>query len=79
MRIDQRQPDELRPVSITPDYVIYPEGSVLMAMGNTKVLCNVTIENTIPRWMKGADNPGGWVTAEYALLPRSTHPSPRRT
>lgn len=69
-RSDGRRFDQLRPVSMTPDYVIYPEGSVLIAMGNTKVLCNVSIEEGAPRWKQA---PGGWVTAEYALLPRSTH------
>ena len=78
MRIDNRQPDELRPVSLTPDFVIYPEGSVLIAMGNTKVMCNVTIENEVPRWMKAQGKPGGWVTGEYALLPRSTHTRTQR-
>ncbi len=72
-RSDGRQFDQLRPVNITPDYVIYPEGSVLIAMGNTKVLCNVSIEAGAPRWKQAAGLPGGWVTAEYALLPRSTH------
>jgi ribonuclease PH len=78
MRVDQRQPDELRPVGITPDYVIYPEGSVLFVMGNTRVLCNVTIEEDVPRWMKLPGHSGGWVTAEYALLPRSTHTRTQR-
>ncbi len=78
MRIDNRQPDELRTVSLTPDFVIYPEGSVLIAMGNTKVMCNVTIEDDVPRWMKSQGKPGGWVTGEYALLPRSTHTRTRR-
>lgn len=72
MRIDGRKLDELRPVIITPDYLIYPEGSVLITMGQTKVICNVTVENTIPRWLQGQDKHGGWVTAEYAMLPRST-------
>ena len=78
MRIDNRQTDALRAVSLTPDYVIYPEGSVLISMGNTKVLCNVTIEDEIPRWMKAQGKPGGWVTGEYALLPRSTHTRTQR-
>lgn len=78
MRIDLRQSDEIRPVMLTPDYVIYPEGSVLIAMGQTKVLCNVTIENEVPRWMKSQGQLGGWVTAEYALLPRSTHTRTQR-
>jgi ribonuclease PH len=76
MRIDNRQPDELRPVSLMPDYVIYPEGSVLIAMGQTKVICNVTIENEVPRWMR--NNQGGWVTGEYALLPRATQTRTQR-
>jgi len=68
-RKDGRAPDELRPLTLTPDFVLYPEGSVLIAMGNTKVLCNVTVEMGIPRWKQA----GGWITAEYSLLPRSTH------
>jgi ribonuclease PH len=71
-RIDGRKTDQLRPVTLVPDYVIYPEGSVLIAMGKTKVLCNATIENRVPHWMQRQNVPGGWVTAEYALLPRST-------
>jgi ribonuclease PH len=78
MRTDKRKSDELRPVSIIPDFVIYPEGSVLIAMGNTKVICNVSIENEVPRWMKAQGKIGGWVTSEYALLPRSTHTRTRR-
>jgi len=76
MRIDNRQPDELRPVSLIPNYVIYPEGSVLISMGQTKVICNVTVEEELPRWMKG--NQGGWVTGEYALLPRATQTRTQR-
>ena len=78
MRIDNRQPDELRPVSLTPDFVIYPEGSVLISMGKTKVMCNVTIEDDVPRWKKAQGKPGGWVTGEYALLPCSTHTRTQR-
>ncbi|OQY16839.1 MAG: ribonuclease PH [Anaerolineaceae bacterium 4572_32.2] len=76
IRVDGREADELRKVTLTPDYVVYPEGSVLVTMGQTKVLCNVTIEETVPRWMRVQQVEGGWVTAEYSLLPRSTH---RRT
>ena len=72
MRIDKRKPDELRPVMMIPDYVIYPEGSVLISMGNTKVICNVTLEEDVPIWMKASQKVGGWVTGEYAMLPRST-------
>jgi ribonuclease PH len=56
---------------MTPGFVEYPEGSVLIKMGGTRVLCNATVEATVPRWRLGSGS--GWVTAEYALLPRSTH------
>lgn len=71
-RVDGRAPDELRPVSLTPGFVAYPEGSLLIAMGETRVLCNATLQPGVPRWMSEQGRPGGWVTAEYALLPRST-------
>lgn len=78
MRVDGRRNDELRPVIITPHYVQYPEGSVLIEMGATRVVCNVTVEERVPAWLLGQDQ--GWVTAEYALLPRSTHVrTPRET
>lgn len=64
--------DELRPVNFELDYVIYPEGSVLISVGNTKVLCNATIDENIPRWLKTSKDRHGWITAEYAMLPRST-------
>lgn len=73
MRADGRKPDELRTVTITPDFVMYPEGSVLIATGETKVLCNVSIEETIPNWILAQGIPGGWITSEYSMLPRSTH------
>jgi ribonuclease PH len=73
MRLDGRKEDELRPVEILPGYVIYPEGSVLISMGKTRVLCNVSIDEMVPRWMKAQGVAGGWITGEYALLPRSTH------
>ena len=73
MRVDGRKPDELRKISITPDFVSYPEGSVLISTGETRVLCNVSIEDTVPKWMLAQGIPGGWITAEYAMLPRSTH------
>jgi ribonuclease PH len=78
MRVDGRRNDELRPVIITPDYVQYPEGSVLIEMGATRVICNVTVEERVPAWLQSQNQ--GWVTAEYALLPRSTHErTPRET
>ncbi len=79
-REDGRAPDQLRPVQFTPDFVSYPEGSVLISMGDTRVLCNVTVEQGVPRWLQEAGRAGGWVTAEYALLPRSTQRrTPRET
>lgn len=80
LRVDGRTANELRPVAITTDYVVYPEGSVLIAVGETKVLCNVTIEEGVPGWMRAKGVEDGWLTAEYALLPRSTHRrTPRET
>jgi ribonuclease PH len=70
MRADGRALDELRPVSIEVDFTENPLASVLCGMGRTKVLCTVTEELSVPRWMKGSGR--GWVTAEYALLPGST-------
>jgi len=70
-RPDGRRADELRPVKFTLDYVAYAEGSVLVEMGQTRVLCNVSVEEQTPGWMMGRGT--GWLTAEYALLPRSTH------
>ncbi|MFL7809307.1 MAG: ribonuclease PH [Anaerolineae bacterium] len=78
MRPDGRRPDELRPVKFTLDYVDYPEGSVLIELGSTRVLCNASVEEAVPAWMAGKGR--GWLTAEYALLPRSTHTrTPRET
>jgi len=71
-RNDGRVFDQLRPVSIVPDYIEFPEGSVLISIGKTRVLCNVTVENTVPGWMDQEGSTRGWITAEYALLPRST-------
>ncbi|MGD0651893.1 MAG: ribonuclease PH [Verrucomicrobiia bacterium] len=76
-RIDGRKPNELRPVRIHTHYVSPPEGSVLIEMGQTRVLCAASIENGVPRWMResrqGAIS-GGWITAEYSMLPYSTAP-----
>ena len=70
-RHDGRQPDQLRQISFSPEFVQYPEGSVLVSWGNTRVLCNLTIQQGVPNWLTGQGK--GWMTAEYALLPRSTH------
>jgi ribonuclease PH len=77
-RADGRRADELRPVRFLLDYVEYPEGSVLVELGRTRVLCNVTLEERVPGWLIGSRQ--GWLTAEYALLPRATHArTPRET
>ncbi|TFH25475.1 MAG: ribonuclease PH [Myxococcales bacterium] len=69
-RIDGRGPADLRPVRITPGFIEYPAGSVLIEMGRTKVICTASVEQDVPRWMKGEGR--GWVTAEYGMLPGST-------
>lgn len=78
MRQDGRNNDQLRPVRMHPGYIDYPEGSILIEMGLTRVLCNVTIESGVPRWKQSGLIPGGWLTAEYSLLPRSTQERTRR-
>ncbi len=71
-RHDGRRPDELRPVKFDLGIAEYATGSVLVSMGKTRVICGVTIEEAVPRWMKEQRVPGGWLTAEYAMLPYST-------
>jgi ribonuclease PH len=70
MRPSNRRPDQLREISITRNFTKHAEGSVLIAFGDTKVICTASIEEKTPRWMD--DDSGGWVTAEYGMLPRST-------
>lgn len=70
MRIDERTNDELRSVKITRNYLMHPAGSVLIEIGNTKVICTATVEEKVPHFLKGAGS--GWVTAEYGMLPGST-------
>ena len=70
-RIDNRNHNQLRDITIEPNVNIHAEGSVLISFGNTKVICNASIENNVPRWMKSSDE--GWVTGEYGMLPRSTN------
>lgn len=74
MRFDGRANDEMRPVLITPGYIDYPEGSALIEVGRTRVICTASIEERVPIWLRDQDQ--GWVTAEYGMLPRATH---RRT
>jgi len=69
-RTDGRAPDELRPVSITPGFLPYAEGSVLIEMGNTRVVCAASLEDRVPPFLRNSG--GGWLTAEYAMLPRAT-------
>ena len=76
IRSDGRRPDELRPVTIEPGYLKYAEGSCLISLGNTRVVCAATLEEKVPQWMKGRGT--GWVTAEYAMLPRATQERTQR-
>ncbi|MBI5776403.1 MAG: ribonuclease PH [Nitrospirae bacterium] len=70
-RVDGRRKDEVRPVKITRNFIKHAEGSVLMEMGGTKVICTASIEEKVPPFLR--DKKVGWVTAEYAMLPRATH------
>ena len=70
VRIDGRRVDELRPITIEPNYLAYAEGSALVSVGNTRVLCAATLDEKVPPWMRGRGT--GWITAEYAMLPRAT-------
>ena len=74
MRLDQRNPNQLRPLSFTPGIAPHATGSVLVAFGNTRVICSAMIEEGVPRWMKEQQVKGGWITAEYSMLPYSTVP-----
>lgn len=69
-RIDGRKPDQLRPVRITRNYIKHAEGSVLIEIGDTRVICTATVEDKVPLFLKGEGK--GWITAEYGMLPRST-------
>lgn len=70
MRFDDRAQDQLRPVKITKNYIKYAEGSVLVEIGDTKVVCTASVEDKVPPFLKGSEE--GWITAEYSLLPRAT-------
>lgn len=76
MRADGRLVDELRLVNITKDFIKYPEGSVLFEIGNTKVICNASIDDAVPPFLLNENK--GWLTAEYSMLPRSTHTRSQR-
>lgn len=74
LRIDGRRPDQPRPLRMTTGYLITAEGSVLIEVGQTRVLCATSIEDTVPQFLRGQGK--GWVTAEYSMLPRA-HRVPR--
>lgn len=76
MRNNNRKKDEIREIKITKEYIKYPEGSILIELGNTKVICNATIEEKVPPFLKGTSK--GWVTAEYSMLPRATNTRTKR-
>src|SRR5215831_20988853 len=73
-RNDARAPDEIRPINFELNVAPHASGSVLASMGKTRVICAVTIEEAVPRWMKEQSVTGGWLTAEYSMLPYSTQP-----
>ncbi len=72
LRIDGRLPAQLRPLRFQKDIAPYATGSTLIEWGNTRVICGVTVEESVPRWMKEQGVTGGWITAEYSMLPYST-------
>ncbi len=76
IRSDGRNPEQLRPVTIEPGYLLYAEGSALIKTGNTTVLCAATVEDGVPQFARGTGS--GWVTAEYSMLPRATQTRTRR-
>lgn len=71
MRPSNREPNQLRPIKITRNYTTHAEGSVLVEFGQTRVLCNASVVEGVPRFLKGKNQ--GWITAEYGMLPRATH------
>jgi len=71
MRHDNRLPEQLRPTRINPNFLMHPEGSVLVEAGKTKVICTASVEDRVPPFMRGQGR--GWVTAEYGMLPGATH------
>jgi ribonuclease PH len=70
VRVDGREPLQLRPIHIETNYLMHPEGSVLISVGNTKVICTASIDDRVPHFMRGEGK--GWITAEYSMLPRAT-------
>ena len=78
MRHDSRQPEQLRPIKVERHYTRATPGSILISAGNTVVLCTASLDNSVPPWKKNDENPTGWVTAEYNMLPGSTSPRKQR-
>lgn len=77
-RQDGRKPDEIRPIKMKRDFQIHPSGSVLIEAGKTRVICAATLLDQVPRWMRMQKVPGGWLTAEYQMLPSATTERSRR-
>ena len=77
-RIDGRKADELREVKFTKDFITTAKGSVLVEMGNTRVICTASVDESVPGWMRFQNVPGGWVTAEYSMLPGATQDRTQR-
>ncbi|WP_297522435.1 ribonuclease PH [uncultured Clostridium sp.] len=77
MRDNKRRNNQVRPIKIERNYNKYAEGSVLISVGDTKVICTVTVEERVPQFLKNTGK-GGWITAEYSMLPRSTHSRKQR-
>lgn len=73
---NNRKKDEIREIRVSKEYIKYPEGSVLIELGNTKVICNATVEEKVPPFLKGSSK--GWITAEYSMLPRATNTRTKR-
>src|ERR1700739_3246579 len=69
-RSDNRAPDQLRPVNMVPDFIHTAEGSALIEIGNTRVICTASVEETVPAFLRNSGK--GWISSEYAMLPRST-------
>src|SRR5260370_37100259 len=69
-RSDNRSPDQMRPVNIIPNFINTAEGSVLIELGNTRVICTASVEETVPQFMRNRGK--GWISSEYSMLPRAT-------
>ena len=76
MRVDGRSPDQMRPLKMTPDFISTAEGSVLIELGSTRVICTATVDDGVPGFLKGSGK--GWVTSEYGMLPRATEERTQR-